>query len=66
MAGVEPAESAVASTPEISTAVQTAEATQNREMLQLLQTLNQNMQQVVSNTRTGADTSKKLLRASTG
>ena len=66
MAGVAPAESAVASTPEPSTAVQTAEATQNREMLQLLQTLNQNMQQVASNTRTGADTSKKLLRASTG
>jgi len=66
MADVAPAESAVASTPEPSTAIQTAEATQNREMLQLLQTLNQNMQQVVSNTRTGADTSKKLLRASTG
>lgn len=38
----------------------------NRELVQLMQTLNDNMQQVVTNTRTGADTSKKLLRASTG
>jgi len=46
--------------------MQTANINDNRELLELMKTLNNNMQQVVSNTRTGADTSKKLLRASTG
>jgi len=46
--------------------MQTANINDNRELVQLMQTLNENMQQVATNTRTGADTSKKLLRASTG
>ena len=37
----------------------------NSELATLMQNMNQLLQQVASNTRTGADTSKKLLRAST-
>lgn len=39
--------------------------TDNSQMVSLMQTMNSMLEQVVNNTRTGADTSKKLLRAST-
>jgi len=66
MAGVNPADAGTAQSERSITESQTTRINDNRELVQLMQTLNENMQQVVSNTRTGADTSKKLLRASTG
>ena len=41
-------------------------AQDENKMLGLMESMNQILQQVASNTRTGADTSKKLLRASAG
>jgi len=66
MAGVNPADAGTAQSERAITESQTTGIGDNRELVQLMQALNENMQQVVSNTKTGADTSKKLLRASTG